>query len=184
MVKDMNQKTFGIDLCKAREDRGMGGTDLAEKLGVSANSVHKWENGLSFPRPDKWKAIEFETGIKPQEYRLKKTADATQDAQLPATFKDGFGRDIEYSEAERMLQEIMKHPGLNRVAIVASLKALFKANLLEEEMEGVKIEVVGLRREVREILGFRQEFREMMKVFMEQFGGAGSAKREIPATGQ
>lgn len=65
----MKREKFGKDLVTARENKGYNSAQLANKLNVSANAVHKWENGLSFPRPDKWQDIKRVTGLSSQEYR-------------------------------------------------------------------------------------------------------------------
>jgi len=42
---------------RARLISGQTQTEVAEKLGVSAVTVHKWENGESFPRVKRLKSV-------------------------------------------------------------------------------------------------------------------------------
>lgn len=42
---------------RARMIAGLTQTELAEKVGVSAVTVHNWENGESFPRVKRLKKI-------------------------------------------------------------------------------------------------------------------------------
>lgn len=46
----MNDYNFGNFLCMLREKNGMTQADVANKLGVTAAAVSKWENGSSKPR--------------------------------------------------------------------------------------------------------------------------------------
>ena len=41
------------NLKKIRKDNNLSQEDLAEKLGVSRQSVSKWESGLAYPEMDK-----------------------------------------------------------------------------------------------------------------------------------
>jgi len=71
----MKKNDFGNALVMARESRGMNGNDLAKELGVSATAIHKWENGIAFPGPGRWKDIEDAVGINPQRYKGTKKPD-------------------------------------------------------------------------------------------------------------
>jgi len=175
MVADMNQKTFGIDLCRARESKGMGGSGLADKIGVSANSIHKWENGLSFPRPDKWKAIEFETGIKPQDYDSKKPyyAKRTVASEVVSSTLEMANHNLATNEAVEMLNEVLASPTIYKAALIASVRAFHKATLGEFRMGKMEEEMAELK---------KNQFK--MMEMMEEFFRGGGSKREIPATGQ
>ncbi len=48
---------FGENLQKLRKERGISQEQLAEKLGVTRQSVSKWESGASYPEMDKIVAI-------------------------------------------------------------------------------------------------------------------------------
>ena len=52
-MKEVNQMTFNETLIKRRKEVGMTQDDLAEKLGVSRQSVSKWENGECMPDSEK-----------------------------------------------------------------------------------------------------------------------------------
>jgi SOS-response transcriptional repressor LexA len=65
----LNKENFGRALVVAREIKGWSSARLAEELNISPASVHKWEKGLSFPRPDKWLELRMLIGISPQKYK-------------------------------------------------------------------------------------------------------------------
>ena len=48
---------FGENLQKLRKERGISQEQLAEQLGVTRQSVSKWESGASYPEMDKIVAI-------------------------------------------------------------------------------------------------------------------------------
>lgn len=48
---------FGLNLQKLRKEQGISQEQLAEKLGVTRQSVSKWESGASYPEMDKIVAI-------------------------------------------------------------------------------------------------------------------------------
>ncbi|MBE6779795.1 MAG: helix-turn-helix domain-containing protein [Ruminococcaceae bacterium] len=48
----MNDYKFGNFLCMLREKKGMTQAEIANKLGVTAAAVSKWENGSAKPRVD------------------------------------------------------------------------------------------------------------------------------------
>ncbi len=43
----MNQEKIGKFIAKLRKEQDLTQEELAEKLGVSAKSVSRWENGVS-----------------------------------------------------------------------------------------------------------------------------------------
>ena len=45
----MDQTKIGKFIAELRRDRGMTQEQMAEKLGVSAKSVSRWENGRNLP---------------------------------------------------------------------------------------------------------------------------------------
>ena len=44
---------FGENLQKLRKEKGISQEQLAEQLGVTRQSVSKWESGASYPEMDK-----------------------------------------------------------------------------------------------------------------------------------
>ena len=48
---------FGENLQKLRKEQGISQEQLAEKLGVTRQSVSKWESGASYPEMDKIVAL-------------------------------------------------------------------------------------------------------------------------------
>lgn len=100
----MNKENFGRALVVAREIKGWSSARLAEELKVSPNAVHKWEKGMSFPRPDKWLDIIRVIGLIPQEYRNHKMMDlATMTREDMRRFQDTV-------EAERQKQFTIPSP--------------------------------------------------------------------------
>lgn len=49
MCVPFHPEKFGENLIMLMEAKGMGAGDLAAKLGVSADTVKAWEDGLEFP---------------------------------------------------------------------------------------------------------------------------------------
>ena len=48
---------FGENLQKLRKEKGISQEQLAEQLGVTRQSVSKWESGASYPEMDKIVAL-------------------------------------------------------------------------------------------------------------------------------
>lgn len=46
-----------ISLKAARTNAGFSQEDVARELNVSKKTIHNWENGTTFPRPDKIDAL-------------------------------------------------------------------------------------------------------------------------------
>ena len=45
----MEKKSIGKKIASLRKERGLTQSELAEKLGVSAQAVSKWENDIAYP---------------------------------------------------------------------------------------------------------------------------------------
>jgi len=62
------QKPDAHPLRRYREDEGLSQGALAKKLGVSAQTIHRWEKGERIPRRGQWSKITEQTGIRPPEF--------------------------------------------------------------------------------------------------------------------
>ena len=56
-MNDEQVYDFGIRLRQLREERGLSRTALAEKLGVSKETVYRYENNIQSPSLDRTKQI-------------------------------------------------------------------------------------------------------------------------------
>lgn len=48
---------FGAELVQQRKAAGYSAAQFAAEIGVSQNTVYRWENKLSLPNPRAWSAI-------------------------------------------------------------------------------------------------------------------------------
>lgn len=48
---------FGAELVQQRKAAGFSAAELAEVIGVSTNTVYRWENRISLPNPRAWSAL-------------------------------------------------------------------------------------------------------------------------------
>ncbi len=63
----MNDYNFGNFVCMLREKNGLTQADVAERLGVTAAAVSKWENGSSKPRVEVLFKLAEILGVRPEE---------------------------------------------------------------------------------------------------------------------
>ena len=48
---------FGAELVRQRKAAGLSAAELAACVGVSVNTVYRWENKISLPAPRAWSAL-------------------------------------------------------------------------------------------------------------------------------
>lgn len=48
---------FGVEVVKMRKSCGLSAEEFAAKLGVSLNTVYRWENRKTLPAPRAWGAL-------------------------------------------------------------------------------------------------------------------------------
>ena len=63
----MNDYNFGNFVCALREKNGLTQAEIADKLGVTAAAVSKWENGSSKPRVEVLFKLAEILGVRPDE---------------------------------------------------------------------------------------------------------------------
>ena len=63
MSDDMEKKLLAQRLTTKREDMGLSQQELAEAVGLSIRSVYTYENAISVPRVDNFKAIAYTFGV-------------------------------------------------------------------------------------------------------------------------
>jgi len=56
-VSDEQVYDFGVRLRQTREDRGLSRTTLAKKLGVSKETIYRYENNVQSPSLDRTKQL-------------------------------------------------------------------------------------------------------------------------------
>ncbi len=85
-MKEVYPMQFGEILIKRRKEIGMTQDDLAEKLGVSRQSVSKWENGECMPDSEKLIKLSDVLGISLDELtgRRERTAPETRCSEVQA----------------------------------------------------------------------------------------------------
>jgi transcriptional regulator with XRE-family HTH domain len=95
---------FGETLKLRREERGLDQSELAERLGVTQQSISRWEHGQALPRPQRVRQLAEELGL--DVGRLHRAAGYLPDDERSAVddiWHEVLERMSELSEAELML---------------------------------------------------------------------------------
>ena len=99
----MNDYNFGNFVCMLREKIGLTQAEVAEKLGVTAAAVSKWENGSSKPRVEVLFKLAEILGVRPEELMA--------------------GHYIEYNEETDRSTYNIKIPRFSKKAVIAIIAA-------------------------------------------------------------
>jgi DNA-binding XRE family transcriptional regulator len=59
---------FGTELIRQRKAVGLSAAELAATIGVSINTVYRWENKRSLPNPRAWSALVEWSRVNCQDY--------------------------------------------------------------------------------------------------------------------
>jgi len=135
----------------AKKERGYQAA-LAKTLGLERGTMNNYLSGNRGTTEGLRRRICKEMGLDYDEI-IKQYHESMRDGTtLPATFKDGLGRDIKVEDAVRMMEDIMSGPDIYKVALMTSVKALFRAGRNEMELEIMKGRMDGFeqRMEARE----------------------------------
>ena len=125
---------------------------LAKALHIERGVLNNYLSGVRKTKENLRREMCKEMGLDYDEI-IKQYHESMRDGTtLPATFKDGLGRDIKVEDAVRMMEDIMSGPDIYKVALMTSVKALFRAGRNEMELEIMKGRMDGFeqRMEARE----------------------------------
>lgn len=92
--------TFHVKLIKLRKGQGLTQSTFAEAVGVSRQSVYKWETGQSYPDVEKLLKIARMFGI---------TVDELIDDTLPCRYTDKVGKKAEAVEETAAVEEVKEN---------------------------------------------------------------------------
>lgn len=137
---------FNEKVMALRKKKGWSQEELAEKLGISRQSVSKWESGASIPEIDKIIALSGLFGVS-TDYLLKDELESEEDTPKEIIFEETDVKSVSVEEADSFVSLKRKHALPNAIGtalcVLSPIPLLLLSGLSEFTQSGISEDMAG-----------------------------------------